>query len=76
MSQTPDFAALLGELPAVFTAETLTSRCRVSARTLHDWIKSGLLPAPLPVKGKRRLWTASQVRNHFAQLEEGAGRAE
>ncbi len=72
MPKVANFAALLApDLPSLLTHQDLARACGVAPRTVRNWQRLGLLPPPLPVRG-RKLWTAAQLRKHFASLEAAA----
>jgi hypothetical protein len=67
--------ALPGFLPQYLTVHQLAEALRCCPQTVRNWCKRGLLPAPLALGRRKRLWDAESVRTALARLQAPGGAA-
>jgi hypothetical protein len=70
MRKTPPGAAVL---PRYLTARQLAEALQCCPQTVRNWCKRGLLPPPLLMGRRKRLWDVEAVRRALAQLQAPAG---
>ena len=64
MSQDTQMQAPHAEL---LTAADVARKCRVTARTVHRWRRTGRLPAPVRLSGKTVRWQADAINTWLAR---------
>jgi hypothetical protein len=65
MANVEEGAALL---PRYLTVQQLAEALQCCPQTVRNWCKRGLLPAPLAMGRRKRLWEAQSVREALARL--------
>ncbi len=60
-------------LPPFLTSDDLQKLLQVGDRTLHRWVDTGYLPAPIKLNGRNR-WCRDDVRAFLGKLNRKAGR--
>lgn len=61
------------EVMSYLTAKMLQGRFGISRRTLHRWVQTGVLPAPIRPSGGYCYWNEAEVEAAFQQhLELGS----
>ncbi len=70
MRKSPPGAATLSRY---LTARQLAETLQCCPQTVRNWCKRGLLPAPLAMGKRKRLWDAEAVRTALARLQADAG---
>jgi predicted site-specific integrase-resolvase len=59
-------------LPCYLTVQQLADALQCCPQTIRNWCKRGLLPAPVAVGRRKRLWEAEAVRAALARLRDAA----
>ncbi len=62
----------LPPLPRFLTIRQLAEALQCCPQTIRNWCKCGLLPPPLRVGRRKRLWSLEAVRTALARLQEPA----
>jgi hypothetical protein len=57
-------------LPRFVNVRQLAEALQCCPQTVRNWCKRGLLPPPLAVGRRKRLWDAEVVRDALARLQE------
>ena len=60
-------------LPQYLTVHQLAEALRCCPQTVRNWCKRGLLPPPLVLGRRKRLWDAESVRTALARLQAPGG---
>ncbi len=60
-------------LPRYLTVRQLAEALQCCAQTVRNWCRRGLLPPPLRMGRRKRLWDAEAVRTALARLQADAG---
>jgi hypothetical protein len=60
-------------LPRYVTARQLAEMLQCCPQTVRNWCKRGLLPPPLVMGRRKRLWDPEAVRAALAKLQGAAG---
>lgn len=55
--------------PKLCTAAQLAEWFDVSPRTILNWVKLGILPKPVRLSPRKRLWQTEEVRASIVKLE-------
>jgi predicted DNA-binding transcriptional regulator AlpA len=63
-------------LPEYLTAQQIARFLRCTPQTVRNWCKRGLLPPPLALGRRKRLWDAAAVRTALDRLKGPAAAAE
>jgi excisionase family DNA binding protein len=58
-------------LPRYLTVRQIAAMLRCCPQTVRNWVKRGLLPPPLSLGKRKRLWEADAVERHLALLRQG-----
>jgi hypothetical protein len=64
---------LTAALPRYLTVQQLAEALQCCPQTVRNWCKRGLLPAPLAMGRRKRLWEAQSVREALARLTNPQG---
>jgi hypothetical protein len=64
----------VGGMPRYLTAHQLADMLRCCTQTVRNWSRRGLLPRPLAMGRRKRLWDAEQVRQVLQTLRDQPGR--
>jgi DNA-binding transcriptional MerR regulator len=59
-------------LPPFLTTRQVAAALCCSPQTVRNWCKRGLLPPPLRVGKRKRLWNAGLVYEALVRLQQGA----
>jgi len=65
-----DALPLPGSVPALATVGALAEWFGVSGRTILNWTKLGILPEPVRLSPRKRLYRVEEVREHLKKLEQ------
>ena len=60
-------------LPRYLTVQQLAEALQCCPQTVRNWCKRGLLPAPLAMGRRKRLWEVQSVREALARLMQPQG---
>jgi hypothetical protein len=55
-------------LPEYLTTQQIARSLRCTPQTVRNWCKRGLLPPPLALGRRKRLWDAAAVRTALERL--------
>jgi predicted DNA-binding transcriptional regulator AlpA len=58
-------------LPRYLTVRQIAAMLRCCPQTVRNWVKRGLLPRPLALGQRKRLWEAEAVERRLAVLHQG-----
>ncbi len=64
---TPDVVS--APFPEYLTAQQIAGFLRCTPQTVRNWCKRGLLPPPLALGRRKRLWDAAAVRSALEHLK-------
>jgi excisionase family DNA binding protein len=57
-------------LPCYLTVQQLAEKLQCCPQTVRNWCKRGLLPAPVTLGRRKRLWDAELVRQALLRLQD------